>query len=229
MSLPPKKSLIQLLGERGKITREQAMDAMARKNATTDALEKILVEIGVPEVDVYEAQAEVLGVTFMDLTTVKTDGTTLGLMNEDMQERYKAVPVLLDGKKLTIAMANPKDVFAVDEIRLKTGMDIYAVLATPSHIDGVRNGTLHVEEEVVEGEDPNKVSANGSFTDLEALTDMLAPAKNYTAKGDGKDIVAVDSDDKEDNVLDEAGLSGDGDKQVRAAAQAGVAALTKKR
>jgi type IV pilus assembly protein PilB len=190
---------------------------MERKKATTDPLEKILVEIGVPEVDVYEAQAESIGVSFLDLRSVKTDSTTLGLLGEDMQERYKAAPVRLDGKKLTIAMANPKDVFAVDEIRLKTGMDIMAVLAPPGQIEALRNGTLHAAEPGDEdGEaaaSDSAVSANGAFTDLEALTDMLAPAKNYTSKGDGKDIVPVDSDDKEDNVLDEAG-GGEGDIQA---------------
>jgi type IV pilus assembly protein PilB len=208
MSLPPKKSLIQLLGERGKITREQAMDAMERKKATTDTLEKILVDIGVPEVDVFESQAESMGVSFLDLTTIKTDSTTLGLLSEDLQERYKAAPVRLDGKRLTIAMVNPKDVFAVDEIRLKTGMDILAVLAPPSQIEALRNGTLHpAESSDATSADGN--GATGAFADLDELTDMLKPAQNFSKNGDGKEIVPTDADeDRETNIDDVTGDDG---------------------
>ena len=65
-----------------------------------------------------------------------------GLLPEDMQERYKAVPVRLDGKRLTVAMANPKDVFALDEMRMKTGMDVQAVLIPPSQMEALQNGSL---------------------------------------------------------------------------------------
>ncbi|MDF2440140.1 MAG: hypothetical protein JWN98_1124, partial [Abditibacteriota bacterium] len=52
---PAKKSLIQVLGENGKITRDQARDAMQRKQVTTEALEDILIDMDISEVDVYQA------------------------------------------------------------------------------------------------------------------------------------------------------------------------------
>jgi len=212
MSLPPKKSLIQLLGEAGKLTRDQARDAMERKKATTDSLEKILVEIGVPDVDVFRAQAESMGVSFLDLTSVKTDATTLGLLTEDMQERYKAAPVRQDGKTLTVAMANPGDVFAVDEIHLKTGMEIRAVLAPPSQIEALRNGTLHAPEPEAEAGD-GAVNGNAVFTDLEQLTDMLAPAKDFRKDGGGKEIVPTGGDEDRETSLDAAPV-GEGDEKL---------------
>ena len=60
-----------------------------------------------------------------------------------MQDRYKAVPIRQDGKRLTVAMANPKDVFALDEMRLKTGLDVRAVLCPPSRSEGFANGSLN--------------------------------------------------------------------------------------
>src|SRR5687768_9007565 len=137
-----KKSLIQILGERGKITREQAVEAMQRKQATTDSLEAILQEMGVAEIDLYEAQATSMGVPFLDVTKIQTTPEAKGLLPEAMQERYKAVPIRLDGKRLTIAMANPKDVFALDEMRMSTGLDVHAVLIPPSQMEGIKNGSL---------------------------------------------------------------------------------------
>ncbi|HEX8551423.1 MAG TPA: ATPase, T2SS/T4P/T4SS family [Abditibacteriaceae bacterium] len=213
MSLPPKKSLIQVLGERKKISREQAMEAMERKKATTDTLEKILVDIGVSEVDVYEAQADTMGVSFIDLLSIKTESSAMGLLPDDMQERYKAAPVRVDGNRLTVAMANPKDVFAVDEIRLKTGMDIMAVLAAPSQIEALRSGSLNGSSngngDAASHSDGDS-NGGGAFADLDALTDMLKPAQNFKKGGDGKEIVASDADADNETSLDTEGMGEDG-------------------
>ncbi len=144
MTPEKKKSLIQILGERGKISKEQAATALQNKQATTDSLEKILQDVGVSEADVYEAQSISMGVPFLDLSTAKVDAGARGVLPEDMQERYKAVPVRVDGKKLTVAMANPKDVFALDEMRLKTGLEVSAVLAPPTQVQALRSGALAV-------------------------------------------------------------------------------------
>ena len=52
----------------------QALEATARKRDTTDTLEKILMDLGIPEVDIYEAQASVMGVPFFQSQSSITDG-----------------------------------------------------------------------------------------------------------------------------------------------------------
>ena len=162
MMATAKKTLIQILGENGKISKDQAVDAMQRKQATTDSMEKILQDVGVSEVDVYEAQAGMMGVQFIDLNTVNVDSTTRGVMPEEMQDRYRAVPLRLDGKKLTVAMQNPKDVFALDEIRMKTGMEILPVMSPPSQVQALRNGTLVSNGSNGNGSNGNHANGNGS-------------------------------------------------------------------
>jgi type IV pilus assembly protein PilB len=114
---------------------------MQRKQATTETLERILIDMGIPEADVYEGQAESLGVLFLDLKSIKVDPQAKSLLPEDMQDRYGAVPIRIDGKSLTVAMQNPKDVFAVDEMRMKTQLNIRPVLIPPSQLESLRNGT----------------------------------------------------------------------------------------
>ena len=195
-----KKTLIQILGENGKISKDQAVDAMQRKQATTDSMEKILQDVGVSEVDVYQAQATMMGVQFIDLNTVSVDSTTRGVMPEEMQDRYRAVPLRLDGKKLTVAMQNPKDVFALDEIRMKTGMEVLPVMSPPSQVQALRNGTLSMNGSNGNGSHANGNDANGSSNGGAALAnaddtfgesigemlDMIKPVEKDATK-DNKD------------------------------------------
>ena len=177
-----KKSLIQILGERGKISREQAVEAMGRKKDTTETLEAILVDMGISEVEIYDAQAASMNVPFLDATKVQTTPDAAGLLPEDMQERYQAIPIRLDGKRLTVAMANPKDVFAVDEMRMKTGLDVQAVLVAPSHLEKLRSGgSLNGDGESANGDgngaSPEAVESAGVDSEIEEMLGMLAPVE----------------------------------------------------
>ena len=154
-----KKSLIQILGESGKITREQAREAMQQKSASRDAIETILIDMGVSETDVYQAHAAMMGVSFLDLSKIKPDPKAGNLLPGDMQERYKAVPIRLDGKTLTVAMANPKDLFAIDEMGVRTNLQIRAVFSPPGQVtrlkQALENGgaTNEIDELSPEAED----------------------------------------------------------------------------
>jgi type IV pilus assembly protein PilB len=194
MSLTAKKSLIQILGERGKITRDQAVEAMQRKQATTESLERILIDMGVSEADVYEGQAESLGVLFLDLKSIKVDPQARNLLPEDMQERYGAVPIRLDGKSLTVAMLNPKDVFAVDEMRMKTQLNIRPVLVPPTQLENLRNSPASNGSN---GSNGTALSINGVSPEAQESADfdehmseilgMLAPVETDPSKKAKKD------------------------------------------
>ncbi len=145
MASNAKKSLLQILGERRKITMDQAKEAVSRRQSSGESFEDILIDMDVDEVEVYGAKAELEGVSFLDLNDdVQVDAEASSLLPEDLQERYAAVPIFQDGDKLTVSMANPKDVFAVDELRMKTGLDIVPVLIPPSQHQALLEGTWGV-------------------------------------------------------------------------------------
>ena len=163
MATNAKKSILQILGEQRKITMDQAKEAVSRRQSSGEAIEDILLEMDVDEVSIYKAKAELDGVSFLDLQDgVEVDPEASALLADDLQERYGAVPILDDGEKLTIAMTNPKDVFAVDEIRIKTGRDIIPVLIPPSQHESLRegtwgihtNGTNYADDEEEDDDDP---------------------------------------------------------------------------
>jgi len=199
-----KKSLLQVLGEKGKIKREVAVEAMREQQANPGkALENILVEKGVPEADVFESKADILQVPFFDGSEFKPDPEALGLLPEDLQKRYNAVPVILNGKKLTVAMANPRDVFIIDEMRQKTGCDIEPVLTAPSHMELLRNASSSNGN----GASPEATETSGVNAEIEELLGNLAPVEVDPNKKKGDRPGEEESTERETNLSQAAAMT----------------------
>lgn len=206
-----KKSLIQILGERGKISREQAVEAMQRKQATTETLETILVDMGIAEVEIYDAQAASMNVPFLDISKVQITPEAKALLSEEMRERYQAFPVRLDGKRLTIAMANPKDVFAVDEMRMKTGLDVQAVLVAPSHMEKLRNSDGLNGDGSGDGASPEALDGAAVDSDIEEMLGLLAPVERDPDSKRRRTQSEEEDDKKGEEEVDIAAAANKGD------------------
>jgi type IV pilus assembly protein PilB len=211
--MPEKKSLLQILGEAQKITRDQARDAMQQKQATTDSLESILIKMGVPERDVYEAHAQMLGVSFLDIDSIQADSAAVNLLPRDLQDRYKAVPIRSDGKTLTVAMANPKDLFAIDEMKMRTNLQIRAVLAPPSQVESLKNGNVSGSNGLGAVDELSDDAAQAAIFDdtIAGILEDLAPVQDMTNKGKkGKEEAPKPVDDNEGVDLTPVTASGGG-------------------
>ena len=134
----PKKPLGQILLERGLIGQEQLEEALKVQKNTTEQLGRILVELGyVSERDVLRATAEQLGIPFLELDRTTVDEDVAKAIPQSVVQRYNAVPIRKTGNRLTVAMTDPTNVFALDDIRLITGYEIDPVLATPDDISAL--------------------------------------------------------------------------------------------
>jgi type IV pilus assembly protein PilB len=137
----PKKPLGQILLEKGLITQEQLDEALQVQKNTTEQLGRILVDLGyVSERDVLRAHAEQLGVPFLELDRTSVDEDVAKAIPQSVVQRYNAVPIRREGNRLTVAMADPTNVFALDDIRLITGYEIDPVLAAPDDISVLLRG-----------------------------------------------------------------------------------------
>ena len=187
-----RKSLIQILGESRIIDRDQAREAMEQKKASTDPIETILITMGVDESKVWEAHAQMMGVSFLDLNTIKADPKALDLLPGDLQDRYKAVPIRSDGKTLTVAMVNPKDLFAIDEMRQRTNLQIRAVFSPPTQVENLKSGGGGVG--LVDGDQLSpEASSSANYDDMiSGMLEELAPVTDMTGKKTGEEKVEVD-------------------------------------
>lgn len=129
-------SNIELLIQKGLISQEELESARQESARSGIPLERALEKLGfVSETDIAQAVADSLGVPFMDLTDYLLDPQVIKLIPEATAKKYNAVPLFKIGDTLTVAMVNPQDVKAIDEIRLKSQIGaVDTVLSTPDII-----------------------------------------------------------------------------------------------
>ncbi|MFH1198887.1 MAG: type II secretion system ATPase GspE [Candidatus Omnitrophota bacterium] len=130
---------IDLLLQKGIITQDQIAKAREEVNKTGVPLEKALERLGfISEMDIAQGLADSAGVPFMDLSDYLIDTEVIKMIPEVTAQKYRAVPLFKIGDSLTVAMANPLDIDAIDELRRKSGVPmIDTVLSTPGQIQKV--------------------------------------------------------------------------------------------
>jgi type IV pilus assembly protein PilB len=139
MRLPTQAHSVTRLGQamvdRGLISQDDLERALDHQRTTRQRLGESLVAIGaVTSFQLSQALADHLGVPFVDLETHPPDILLAGMIPEEVARRYCALPVERWSGQVVVAMANPNDVFALDDIRVLTGQSILAALADTGHL-----------------------------------------------------------------------------------------------
>ena len=124
-----------LLVQRGLLTEAALALALEEQARTGQTLGRLLIDSSlVREKDLVSTLAGQLGLSFVDLSDYPVDPGAVGLVSDSLSRRYLALPIGWDGDKLIVAMADPSNVFAIDDIRHLTGRDVQAVVATRGSI-----------------------------------------------------------------------------------------------
>ena len=138
----PKKLIGNILLEKGVITQEQLDEALNVQKNTTEQIGRILTDLGhVTERDVLRAHAEQLGIPFLELDQTSVDEDVAKAIPQSVVQRYNAIPIRRSGNRLTVAMSDPSNVFALDDMRLITGYEIDPILATVEDISALLDDT----------------------------------------------------------------------------------------
>ncbi len=124
------------LVEKGLLTDEQLRQAELRAKADGEPLRKALVKKGlISEEDLAEFLSQELDLPFIDLTNYLIESDVIDLVPELLARKHLVVPILKIGNDLTVAMVDPSDIFAVDELHMKTDLNIELALATESEVN----------------------------------------------------------------------------------------------
>ena len=125
------KQLGDILLEKGLIEEAQLAAAFDEHQRIGRPLGRVLVEQGaVTEGQLVAALASQIGLDFVDLTEYAVDGSALGRVSATVCRRHSVLPIGYDDGKLVLAMADPGNVFALDDVRQLSGMDAKPVVAT---------------------------------------------------------------------------------------------------
>jgi type IV pilus assembly protein PilB len=141
---------------------DRVASAVNEAKASGRTPEQLLVEAGAltPE-QLARATAERFGLDFVDLTVYKLDPGALNLIGAQAAKRYNAAPVGFDetGKRLLVAMADPSNVLALDDLELMTGHPITRVVASPDDLAAVIGRMSRLDDAVAEAIDEGEDDA----------------------------------------------------------------------
>ena len=121
----------EMLVKAGLITAEQLQEALDVQNKNGEKLGYNLVKLGhVREDDITQLLSEQYGVPSINLRHFEIDDAVIKLIPSEVAQKYLVVPVNRTGATLTIAMADPTNVFAMDDIKFMTGYNVEPVVAS---------------------------------------------------------------------------------------------------
>ncbi|GAB1234200.1 GspE/PulE family protein [Ferrigenium sp. UT5] len=129
----------QLLIAKGVISEDQLRIATQEQSKSPQPLGRLLVRLGfLSEATIRDVLSENLGQETVDLATVIVDSAAVTLIPKEVARRYQLVPLSVDGlnKNLTIAIADPDNIIALDQVRalLKDEYRLITLLASESDI-----------------------------------------------------------------------------------------------
>jgi type IV pilus assembly protein PilB len=129
------KALGVMLRDRGLLTEAQLESAIARQQQTGGRLGHVLVELGLvtPEA-VLEALSLQLGMPTVRINAFTVTTDALGALPEKVARRHTAFPLRKVGTTVIVALASPKDLSALDDLRFACGGEIQTVLALEHEI-----------------------------------------------------------------------------------------------
>ena len=129
------KHLGELLIERGVINQEQLALAISYQQQKGGLIGEVLVELKfATEEDIAQALTCQYGFPYLPLANYEIDSEVLNSVPQNVCRQFCLVPIDKIGKSLTLAMANPLNIQAIEDVELITGCTVQTFVSTSSDI-----------------------------------------------------------------------------------------------
>ncbi|MFC5453087.1 GspE/PulE family protein [Paenibacillus aestuarii] len=126
-----RKRLGDLLVESGIISEDQLQEALKEQSKSKQKLGDLLITQGyITEQQLIEVLEFQLGIPHVSLFKYQINPDIAKIIPESMARRYQAIPLHKEGGKLMVAMADPLDYFAIEELRMSTGFRIEPAISS---------------------------------------------------------------------------------------------------
>lgn len=145
-----RRRLGDILIESGAITEEQLELALKIQMEKKEKLGQILIsEKILKEDDIYNVLEVQLGIPYIDLNKVYIDPKAPKIISESVARKYNLLPIAIESGKLVVAMSDPLDIIAIDDVRLYSGLDVEPRICPKTDIDRAL-GTYYDGSDVAE-------------------------------------------------------------------------------
>ena len=200
-----RKLLGEILRDEGLISEEQLKAGLEKqKREKRLKIGEALVALGVvTEEDVAKAVWQQRKIPYVDLDSYSLDPNVIELVPEKVARAYTALPLFKIGNALTVAMADPLNLIAVDDLRSKTGCEIEPVISTEGKITRCLDHYYRMDEsisqlieDVAARDDGKKDAADISEAPMIKLANLII----QQAVRDGASDVHIEPGEKEISV-----------------------------
>ena len=132
---PVSRRLGDLLVREGLIDQEGLQRALVEQKATNEKLGSILVRLNLISDDqLIDFLSKQYGIPSIQLSQLDIDAELLKLVPSQIARKYEVLPIQRSGNQLTLAMADPTNVFAVDDVGFMTNLQVVPVVASQGAI-----------------------------------------------------------------------------------------------
>ena len=181
--IPPRRRghssgfITDLIADLGYATREQVDNAVERSRTAGRAPEQLLLDEGVIDPErLARATAERYGLDFVDLAVYQVDMAAANLISVKSARRHRAIPIgFVDEGTLLLAMADPANVLALDDVQMATGLNCRVAVAPDADIDSLTGKLTTLQSTVAEA---IKEDEDEGADDPAEITDIRASAED---------------------------------------------------
>ncbi|PRR81450.1 GspE/PulE family protein [Clostridium vincentii] len=168
-----RKRLGDILVDSGKITILQVNSALSTQKIMGKKLGEVLIESGVvSEMDIIDAIQEQTDISKVDLSNIKYDNKAIKIIPQNLCKKYILAPFGFEDNKIKVALADPLNMYAIDDVSISTGLEVIPYIATKQEIQ--RFIEVHYSSESVslaaeEMKRESQINKNAEVQELEEM------------------------------------------------------------
>jgi type IV pilus assembly protein PilB len=133
---PEDEFITEILTDVGLISRADLVRAKEQAKVDGKGVVQVLLEAGrLTEMDITKALASQFGLDTVDLNKYEVPQDVLALVSRDLARQWKIIPIFKHGNQLTVAIANPLDMEAVDKLGESLSLTIQPVVSCLADIE----------------------------------------------------------------------------------------------
>lgn len=129
------KKLGELLVEAGILSEEQLNEALEARKGSDKKIGEVIIDKGfAAEKQIMEFLEYQLKIPLVDFNKINIQANIPRLISEAMARKHNLIPISKDGNIITVAMADPLDIFAIDDVRMASGLEVKPLLGSKKEI-----------------------------------------------------------------------------------------------
>jgi type IV pilus assembly protein PilB len=189
------QNIADMLLKMGLLTKSQYDQASLEQKSSNEPLAATLVRMGmVTENVAMQFMSRQFNVPAMDLSNFQVEPAVIKLIRPDIANKFMVIPLKRLGRALTLAMIDPSDFFALEDIKFLTGLDVKPVVAGYSAVKKL------LEQHYPLGKDVQVIASGGQLSQLKDEAIESLPDDDSALEGLGGDIEMEMVDDVEEDM-----------------------------